>query len=243
MENLRRWREPVAVALLIASGVRLLAGIVAVPVLASTQAYGSFAVSALFGAAGVADTVLLLAAAASAAACLFAPPTPHGRTIAAVAVIETVAAVLVSLVFGLMGLTADAVGRGVEVVQLLAALVLPSVAVVLLLGLLRGVPVAVSAPIPASDPAAVPPAIDTAVDDRNLRNRLRRRCRPAGSPNRPPVWSGRPRGKPPPVPRRATGRRLLERSAGSPFRAPRTFRPRIGPHSRRRLDFRVLTGM
>ena len=157
MENLRRWREPVAVALLIASGVRLLAGIVAVPVLASTQAYGSFAVSALFGAAGVADTVLLLAAAASAAACLFAPPTPHGRTIAAVAVIETVAAILVSLAFGLMGLTADAVGRGVEVVQLLAALVLPSVAVVLLLGLLRGVPVAVSAPIPGADPAAVPP--------------------------------------------------------------------------------------
>ena len=157
MENLRRWREPVAVALLIASGVRLLAGIVAVPVLASTQAYGSFAVSALFGAAGVADTVLLLATAASAAACLFAPPTPHGRTIAAVAVIETVAAILVSLVFGLMGLTADAVGRGVEVVQLLAALVLPSVAVVLLLGLLRGAPVAVSAPIPAADPAAVAP--------------------------------------------------------------------------------------
>ena len=157
MENLRRWREPVAVALLIASGVRLLAGIVAVPVLASTQAYGSFAVSALFGAAGVADTVLLLAAAASAAACLFAPPTPHGRTIAAVAVIETVAAILVSLAFGLMGLTADAVGRGVEVVQLLAALVLPSVAVVLLLGLLRGVPVAASAPIPGADPAAVPP--------------------------------------------------------------------------------------
>ncbi len=157
MENLRRWREPVAVALLVASGVRLLAGIVAVPVLASTQAYGSFAVSALFGAAGVADTVLLLAAAASAAACLFAPPTPHGRTIAAVAVIETVAAILVSLVFGLMGLTADAVGRGVEVVQLLAALVLPSVAVVLLLGLLRGAPVAVSAPIPGADPAAVPP--------------------------------------------------------------------------------------
>ena len=155
MENLRRWREPVAIVLLVASGVRLLAGIVAVPVLASAAAYGSFAVSALFGAAGVADTLLLLAAAVAAAACLLAPPTPHGRTIAAVAVIETVAAVLVSLVFGLMGLTAESIGRGVEVVQLLAALVLPSVAVVLLLGLLRAGPVAVIPPDPATPMPAV----------------------------------------------------------------------------------------
>jgi hypothetical protein len=159
MENLRRWREPVAVVLLVASGVRLLAGIAAVPVLASGEAYGSFAVSALFGAAGVADTVLLLAAAVAAAACLFAPPTRHGRTIAAVAVIETVAAVVVSLVFGLMGLTAESIGRGVEAVQLMAALVLPSVAVVLLLGLLRAAPVAVTAPASAADPASVAPSL------------------------------------------------------------------------------------
>ncbi len=146
MEILRRWREPVAITLLVATGVRLLAGIVAVAVLASDDGYGSFAAAALFEGSRAADTLLLLATVAVAMWCLLSPPTPSGRTIAALALIETVAAILVSLVFGLMGLASDAVGRGIQFVQLLAALALPAVAAALLLALLRSAPSTVLVP-------------------------------------------------------------------------------------------------
>lgn len=171
MEILRRWREPVAITLLVATGVRLLAGIVAVAVLSSDDGYGSFATAALFEGSRAADTLLLLATAAVAMWCLLSPPTPGGRTIAALALIETVAAVLVSLAFGLMGLASDAAGRGIQFVQLLATLALPAVAAVLLLALLRSAPSAVlvrpqedhppahSGPVPPPAIPATPPPL------------------------------------------------------------------------------------
>lgn len=161
MESLRRWRQPVAVVLLVASGVRLLAGIVAVPVLASADAYGSVATAALFEGSRAGDPVLLLATAAAAAWCLAAPPAPGGRVIATLAVVELVTTVIVSLVFGLLGLTADAVGRGVLFVQFLAALVLPAAAAVLLLALLRAAPATSAAavlPATSAESSALPPA-------------------------------------------------------------------------------------
>lgn len=174
MDVLRRWRQPVAVILLVASGVRLLAGVLAVPVLASSDAWGSVATAALILGRYAADPLLLVATAAAAAWCLTSPPTAGARTIAAVAVVELLAAVLVSLVFGLMGLTSDAVGRGIEFVQLLAALSVPALAAVLLLALLRAVPAGSTAgasaepppelaqpavmPGPAPPPPALPPS-------------------------------------------------------------------------------------
>ncbi len=137
MEILRRWRQPVAITLLVATAVRLLAGIVAVALLSSDEGYGSFATAALFEGSRAADTLLLLATAAAAACCLLSPPTRSARTLGALALVETVAAILVALVFGLMGLASEAVGRGIQFVQLLATLALPALAAVLLLSLLR----------------------------------------------------------------------------------------------------------
>jgi hypothetical protein len=181
VDSLRRWRQPVAVVLLVASGVRLLAGIVAVPVLAAADAYGSVATAALFEGSRAGDSLLLLATAAAAAWCLAAPPTSSGRVIATLAVVELVTTVVVSLVFGLLGLTADAVGRGVLFVQFLAALVLPAVAAVLLLALLRAAPatsVAAVPPATSAESAALPPTVPPGTS-----------LAPPPPPDLPPSWT------------------------------------------------------
>ena len=169
-------------------------------------------------------------------------PRPSGRTIAALALIETVAAILVSLVFGLMGLTSDAVGRGIEFVQLLAALALPAVAAALLLALLRSAPVTSSYPLQHEQALPRLP-----MPDQLRRPPLRPLCRPAGSPSRPPgmVWqtAGEAAAGAPPTGWTSPVKRHGNRRVGSRFPAPGTNRTRIGPHSRQRLDFRVLTGM
>lgn len=151
MEQLRRWREPAAMVLLIAAGIRLLAGIVAVPVLAD-EGYDSFAIAALFQAGRTFDVVLLLGTACVAASCLLTPATPRARAIITFALIETAAAVLVSIAYGVIGLSADTTGRGIETVYLLLGLVVPVLAVIGLFALLR-----VAAPAPVAPPVLAPP--------------------------------------------------------------------------------------
>lgn len=154
MEQLLRWREPVAVVLLVASGIRLLIGITAVPVLAAEGAYDSFASAARFEAGRTFDVVLIVVTAVVAASCLRTPATPRARAVVTVAAIETLAAVLVALGFGLMGLVSDANGRVIEFAHLLLGLVLPVVAVISLLLLRRS-----SAPMPRA--AGAVPAVGT----------------------------------------------------------------------------------
>lgn len=171
-EPWQRWREPVAVVLLVVAGVRLIAGIVAVPVLAVDDAYGSFATAAMFEAGRTFDVVLLLVAAAVAASCLLPPVTSHARLLGTLALVLTAASVLVALGFGLMGLTSSSSGRGVELAYLLLGLVAPVVVVVLLFALLRlagrepspapspqvDVPLPAAAPIAPSHPPELPAA-------------------------------------------------------------------------------------
>lgn len=140
-----------AMILLVVAGVRLLVGIVAVPVLA--EAYGSFAAAALFESRRIFDPVLLLVTAGVAASCLLSPPTARARVIATAALIESALAVLAALAYGLMGLGADSAGRGIELGYLLLGLVLPVLTVVALLGLLR-----VAAPTSAPQPVVGPPS-------------------------------------------------------------------------------------
>lgn len=153
MEQWRRWREPLAVVLLVVAGIRLLVGIAAVPVLALDDAYGSFATAAGFEANRTFDLVLLLVTAGAAAACLLPPPSPRAKGIVTVALIETALAVLVSFGYGVMGLLSDSSGRGIELIYLLLGLVLPVLAVVALLVMLR-----VTALTSATQPVAGPPA-------------------------------------------------------------------------------------
>ena len=134
MDWVRRRREQLAMVLLVVAGLRLLVGIVAVPVLAADDAYGLFATAALFEADRTFDLLLVLVTAGVAASCVLAPATPQARTVVTLALVETVAAVLVALGYGLMGLTSPSGGRWIEFAYLLFALVLPMLAVI---GLLR----------------------------------------------------------------------------------------------------------
>ena len=79
MEQLLRWREPVAVVLLVAAGIRLLVGITAVPVLAAEGAYDSFATAARFEAGRTFDVVLLVVTAGSRPPACGTPATPRAR--------------------------------------------------------------------------------------------------------------------------------------------------------------------
>ena len=173
MDWVRQRREPIAMVLLVVAGLRLLVGIVAVPVLAADDAYGLFATAALFEADRTFDLLLVLVTAGVAASCVLAPATPQARSIVTLALIETAAAILVALGYGLMGLTSPSGGRWIEFAYLLFALVLPVLAVI---GLLRArqatAPItspnsghgqgsevaAVDAPPPAAEPPPLPAA-------------------------------------------------------------------------------------
>ncbi len=165
MEPWRRWREPLAVILLIVAGIRLLVGIAAVPVLAD-DGYGSFATAALFQAGRTFDLVLLLVTAGVAGSCLLTPATPRAKVIVTIAVIETAAAVLVSVGYGLIGLLSDSTGKGIETIYLLLGLVLPVFAVIGLLTLLRVTPATSTAPPvlapPMTSVVEPPPALPAA---------------------------------------------------------------------------------
>ena len=165
MEQWRRWREPLAMILLVVAGVRLLVGIVAVPVLADP--YGSFATAALFEGRRSFDPVLLLVTAGAAASCLLAPATSRARVIVTVALVETALAVLAALAYGLMGLGSDSSGRGIELGYLVLGLVLPVLVLVALLALLRVAPTttpttAPQPPLEPPPPAGPPPALPAA---------------------------------------------------------------------------------
>lgn len=191
MEQVRRWREPVAIALLVVAGIRLLIGTVAVPVLAGDDAYGSFATAAMFEADRSFDLLLTLATAAAAASCLLSPATPRARGVVVAAVIETLAGILVALGFGLMGLGSSSPGRGIEFGFLLLGLALPVVAVLGLVSMLRSTSPSVSLSSAAADGGA-----ELSADRSSTGSGSTEHHPPAAPPALPAAW----------LPEQATGR-------------------------------------
>lgn len=156
MESLKKLREPVAVVILVALGLRVLLALVSAGVYAGDDVLRTFARAAGPLSSRVGDPALVLALAATLLACGLVDRTPHVRTLTLVGVITVGASVLVNLVFLVAGSTAGGPTRAVDTLTGLLLLAVPVLAGIVLIRLLSALPVAETTPAPYAIAPALP---------------------------------------------------------------------------------------
>jgi hypothetical protein len=165
MESLKRMREPAAFIVLAVLWLQLLIDLVEFFVY-GRQLHGSSAKAAQEISAQMPQTLTVLLLALLVASCVLADRTKHARLLVLLAVISSVATILVALTLGILGLVAESVTKVLDLVELLLPVV---VGVLVVFALVRLLPISATQgggpELPAvtggSPGEAVPPALPT----------------------------------------------------------------------------------
>ena len=148
MESLKKLREPIAIVLLVALGLRVLLALVSAGVYARDDVFATFARAAGPLAYRVGDPALVVALAIALLACGLVDRTPNARTLTLVGVVTVGASVLVNLVFLVASSTAGGPTRVVDTLTGLLLLVVPVLVGLVLIRLLPELPGPQTSPAP-----------------------------------------------------------------------------------------------
>jgi hypothetical protein len=163
MESLVRLREPAAVVVFGVLCAELVVTVISLVVYGGPDVYGSMSEAALLLGGRLPQTLTIVILTLLAASCLLGRRTRHAGVLAVLAIVAGSASVLLAVVFSLIGLAGDSPTRYVDFAASVMSLIVPSVAVVGLVILVRHQgaahrTLATTTPAVAQQQIAAPPA-------------------------------------------------------------------------------------